>query len=83
VELRVLRVANGVLPAVFVKPVLYVYPRASSSLVLLSGNTSSHLRINFCLDIKGQPLGGKKFDLVRVTLAEDKYKSPSEAYRGS
>lgn len=58
VKLRVLCVGNFVLLVVFVKPVLYVYPYASSLvLVALSGYTLSHLRIKLCLNIRGQPLG--------------------------
>lgn len=42
----------------FVKLELYVYPYASSLvLVALSGNTLSHLGIKLCLNIRGQPLG--------------------------
>lgn len=58
VKLRILCVGNFVLPAAFVKLVLYVYLCASSLvLVALSGNTLSHLEIKFCLSIRGQPLG--------------------------
>lgn len=70
-KLSVLCVGNSVLPAVLVKTVLYVYLYASRLvLVALSEYTLSHLRIKFCLSIRGQ--GGKKFDLLRITTAENK-----------